>query len=245
MTAHKFMKLSIAALCLVAAAVLPWVGFHVNDAADKISESVAFTTSSIPEIVQREVSSAREEITSRIDTGIGVAEHQAIAARFDANKQIRLTRESIEAQMDAMRGTAEVAAGVSIKLADEHAKAIESRMDRATLIFARSAAPFVSIADQIDAAAPDFLDCDQGKNHNCLLERYIGTARGIQQAAEAVGRAAPVLTADAEKIAGHVEHVSKDIERSVDHALEPKTKKRIMLELLIPTAAGFAAGRIF
>jgi hypothetical protein len=226
------------AACLITVAV---ISVRTMRTVQTVAAHVTATVDALPDLATSQIAMARGELMSRLDTGIGAAQHEIRATRGEATRQMALTRLMATQELDAFRESFDMAAVESLKLAHYHATEFEDRLDTSNLILAKTAGPIANTAVQIAEVAPLFLDCDH--NENCLFNRYVGTARGIEQAAEAVGRAAPTLAADTELITNHVAHIAGDVQRFADKAVEPKTKKRIALEVLIST--GMIGARIF
>lgn len=172
----------------------------------------------------QQIDGARADVSAKVDAALAVATGEIRATRTEASRQITLTRLAAVSEMEASQQDLDAAVVAALKLADYHASQVEDQIDTTNVMLARTLKPIAETADAVSAAAPD------------LLGEYTKTARGIDEMATAWGVAAPVFVKDTEKLEGHVDHIAGDVQKLTDHAVKPKTKKEILLELLVPAA---------
>lgn len=229
MTFRNFRDLSIGllAIALIAAAL------RVVESVEKAA--AAIDTASSGALTQ--IEGTRADLTKRLNA----AADELHATRGDIDQAVGLSLKLLDYHAGHVEETLDQTVVGALKLADYHALQVEKRIDTGELLAAEVVKPIADTAARVADAAPLFLDCDH--NADCVFNRYVGTARGIEQMAAAWGHAAPILTSDVEQVAGHVSHIAGDVQRVADNAVRPKSKKQILLESL--EVAALVASKFF
>lgn len=163
----------------------------------------------LPALVHQEVADARDQaiaaVTGELRGARADAVDQIAKTRAAAVGEIAQTRKALVIQVLDARLDLDQKIVAGLTLAHLHATEFEDRVDDTNKILMAAARPIVSVGRQIDTAAPLFLDCDH--NPDCLFNRYAGSSKGFEQAALAVGKAAPALTKSAADLVDHAERV--------------------------------------
>jgi hypothetical protein len=73
-----------------------------------------------------------------------------------------------------------------------------------------------NVLKQVDEAAPLFLDCDH--NADCLFNRYVGTSKGIERAAENFGQASEDFRKALPPVLGNVELITAKFVQTEDQS---------------------------
>lgn len=167
----------------------------------------ARTVQVLPAVVERQIEKQGAETQA--------AALRAIAqVRRDAIREIGVTRRDLLARVDVLTATADA------RLAGLHAT-VEANLQRANdsiaevSAVASGARPVLDnaakITAQVDDTLPLFLDCDH--NPNCVFNRYVGVAQGVERMARAWGEQAKPLSESATRIAANTDKTTANIER--------------------------------
>lgn len=97
---------------------------------------------------------------------------------------------------------------------DSQLTAAQTSLARTTAGAGAAVSGASEIERQISDALPLFLDCDH--NPDCVFNRYVGMARGLEKMSQAWG-------AEAKPISRHVEKTTEDVERIADKFTQPRS----------------------
>ena len=143
--------------------------------------------------VPGELAATRLMLAAEADLARVQAVVQVEAARKEAlalvDRQSTAWRKELAGQVEAIRTTFDNRAGELAPIADRVAAVVEGIRGDWKPVLEHAG----SVAGQVDAAAPLFLDCEY--NPDCVFNRYVGAAQGIETAARNVGVASGTLNA--------------------------------------------------
>lgn len=198
----------------------------------------------LPGQVDHQAMEARKELADKVDSALDAAmftlNQQGDATRLAAVRELRATREQLVGEIDSTRVQVAETVKASLALADRHAVAFENRLDETNGILSSTAKPIAGVVAQVNAAAPDFLDCDH--NPDCVFNRYVGVARATERSAIAIEKALPILTLEAEQTGQHVNRIAGSVDLFVQRVTAPQPLWKTILG--VARDAG-TAGRMF
>lgn len=177
--------------------------------------------------VNVQLNTTRAELSQQIvDTRLDLI--KTLNAEMNATRRLaalelektRLTiRESV-AVADTRLAAIQADANQQLTKIEEDANA---RLQDTNNIVADTLKPVNIVSSQIADAAPLFLDCDH--NADCLFNRYVGTARGTEKTAEALGK------------------IATDVSTLTHEITKPKPWYKVVLNYL--TAGAVVVARFF
>ena len=143
-------------------------------------------TRALPGAVSAELQATRTALVGQVAAVRGDLTGQIEAARKDllrrTERQVAALRTDVMGQATEIRTTTDRRVGDALGRVDATlAKVEELRGDLKPAI-----AHTASIAQQVDDAAPLWLDCEY--NQDCLFNRYVGASKGIERAAQSFGQ---------------------------------------------------------
>jgi len=145
--------------------------------------SATVTVARIP----AEIQATRAALTEETDAARRDLDRQIEGARRDllalAGHQGDALRSETLAEIAEIRRTADRRIGDTLDRADRALETVAGLRADLKPALDRSA----SIAAQVDGALPLFLDCDH--NPDCIFNRYVGAAKGIERASQNFGQA--------------------------------------------------------
>lgn len=146
-------------------------------------------------------------VDHRMQDALRLAGEEASATRTTLDRRLASIEQAARAEVRAASSPLSSAAE---RVADDVGQ-VTSDLSALTRNLDKSATQAASLTSQIAEAAPLWLDC--GHNPNCAFNRYVGTARGIEQTARALGEQAPQLTKSAAQIAESTRLTAANVER--------------------------------
>ncbi len=178
-----------------------------------------------------EIGNARADVKAEIGDALKIVDKQVSGVRLDVRQQVAGIRGDFT--------------GIVLQTLDNRVAGIQGDAVGQMASMNRSVSSLVSgvndtlkpireTAAQVNAAAPDFLDCysDGYGNANCLYNRYVGTSKAIEQAALAIGKEAPQMAKKADAIAGSAEGIAASVDTWVERLTAPQTLKQQLREWL-------------
>lgn len=167
--------------------------------------------------VQDELS---KQMTAVADNLVG----EVRASRIDAVHQITALRADLVQEADYARADLSETVAFGFNLVDTHATNVEKLI----------ATPLNSAGDALSEF--NVIEHDIRPQIGGLLGASKITMGETAQTLKIVRDAAPQFVRSQEKIAEHIEAITNDVAIITDKVVKPKTKKQVLLELLIPTA---------
>jgi hypothetical protein len=167
----------------------------------------------LPVAIVGEVRAARVDLTAQV-----AAARQDVLARSE--RQVAALRTDVIGQVATIGRTADRRIGDTLDRADAAlGKVEELRGDlKPTLDHAGS------VAAQVDDAAPLFLDCEF--NPDCLFNRYVGAAKGIENAAQNVGRTSADISGAVPGILATWGQIGANVARATDESAQTAAASR-------------------
>lgn len=167
----------------------------------------------LPGLMRFEVAEARDQVIAQIRGARADAVDQIAQTRTAAVGEIAKTRQVLVFETLDARSDLDEKVVAGLTLASIHASVFEDKLDDTNKILLATALPIASAAtqvkgvvQQVNDAAPLFLDCDH--NPDCLFNRYVGFSKGAEQSMIAIGKAMPGLAKNTEEITGHVDRIA-------------------------------------
>jgi hypothetical protein len=166
-----------------------------------------------------EVQATRADLTAQIE-----AARRDVLARSE--RQVAALRTDVIGEVAEIRKTADRRIGDTLDRADAAlGKVEELRGDlKPTLDHAGS------VAKQADEAAPLFLDCQF--NPDCLFNRYVGAAKGIESAAQNVGRMSTDVGAAVPGMLTTWSQIGANVARATDESAQTAAASRDFMKNL-------------
>lgn len=228
--------------------ILKILKFGLLGAITAVVCSLAVTTTGVveqlPDQLDRQAQMTRDMINSRIASAADLVAYtvqsEGESIRGSAISEVRAGRLALTSEVMGARIDVNDNLRAGLTIAHFHASQLEERIDDTNRILAAVALPVRNVAEQVDAAAPDFLDCDH--NPNCLFNRYVGIARGVEQSSLAIGKALPLLTTEAEQTGLHIDRIAGSVDLFVQKVTKPQPLWKTVLG--VARDAG-TAGRLF
>jgi hypothetical protein len=186
------------------------------------------TVTSLPKLVDARLAAVEKDAFYRIDTAEDGVLNEVANARKDLSSQLNYQ----------VTGLREDLTGPVLHTLDARLASIQSDANRQLTVtnktLADTAIPLASAAKQVNAALPDFLDCqltDYGVgNKNCLYIRYGDLSSSLDRTLSAVAKAAPDMVANADKIAtssagvaASADATGKEVTKAAQNFNKPQT----------------------
>jgi hypothetical protein len=167
------------------------------------------------------------ELPSRVDDRAAKIEQDLSAQISGATKAIDVRIGKALGIVDRRTGDALAVTRTAVADADIQLAGIRSDVNGQLTALNTTAslavAPIAGLAQQANDAAPLWLDCEF--NPDCAFNRYQGTAKAIERAADAVGKEAPLMTGKADAIAGSFQRIADAGDKWIERLTAPQTWK--------------------
>jgi len=212
---------------------------------------VFFMPGQIGGIVRSEAEKTRAEVLGVVDYRMAAVQastvDQVAGVRHDMTTELNATLMRVDdalALADATETDVNKQVTSISVMADRRLAAIQSDTNKQLTAISGKVdqvlKPAGAAASQINAALPDFLDCqiteDGVGNKGCFYARYNDLSSEMDQTLLAVARAAPEMAENAKSISGSADHISADVSSYVHDLTMPQTKMAAIRSWLITIA---------
>ena len=182
--------------------------------------------------VSSQVATTRDMLAGKMDRIVSIADSLPERAIPPILSEVRRQGDRITDKADARLASAQSDARDAVFLmagsVDSWLSGVLADLRPALSGAAETTAHLSSIAAQVDAAAPLYLDC--GYNPDCAFNRFQGASKAVEQMAQAGAAAAPKIVVSAESLAASSAAVAADAKKEADALTAPKSVKRQILD---------------
>ncbi len=202
-SALKCIALSLLCAMLLGLTVLVWrLPKMINQQADAMRTSLIAEVSIAESDASRRLADAIAEVhaaTAAADQRTGEALGIIRSTASRADEQISAMRADIDSELTGLNDSTAMFARAYSALPGD----LDKRLGETNRTLAETMKPVRETAQQIDDAAPLFLDCDH--NPDCLFNRYQGVSKSLEQ------------------VGGSSEAIAGDVRREADQLTKPQS----------------------
>ena len=214
--------------------------------------SVDSVVSALPKQVDARVESIQRDVNRQLFLAITDANNRINGALTVVDQRTGQALKIVDNRSAALVDIGGGGIAIVAKVADHAENDINARLEDTNKILADTTKPVTEAAQQINAALPDFLDCqltDDGVgNKGCLYARYNDLSSSLDRTLSSVAKAAPIMTADAEKMADasvvtseSVAATSVEVTKAATNFNKPQTKMQAFRSWLLTLARVYGA----
>lgn len=218
--------------------------------------SVNAAVVALPNQVDQRIASAQKDLTGQVskavvDVNNRIAESLAIMDQR-SGQALKIvddrTAEIVGPLVDPKVGVIAVAGGLLTQTESD----LNERLTDTNKILSDTAKPITESAQQVNAALPDFLDCQYDEtgigNKNCLYVRYGDLSSSLDRTLSAVAKSAPAMADDVKKMADSsvvtsdsVAATSVEVKKAAQNFNKPQTKMQAFRSWMLTAARIFGA----
>ena len=214
--------------------------------------SVDAVVVAIPKQVDARVESIQMDVNRQLSLAITDANNRVNGALTVVDQRTGQALKIVDDRSAEILAQSNDAVTILDKVSTQTESDLNARLEDTNKILADTAKPMGEAAKQVNAALPDFLDCqltDDGVgNKGCLYARYNDLSSSLDRTLSSVAKAAPIMTADAEKMADasvvtseSVAATSVEVTKAATNFNKPQTKMQAFRSWLLTLARVYGA----
>lgn len=163
---------------------------------------------------------ALAEIARQGDETRAAAEALASRIEADARAEIAAIRRDLMKRADAGIAIADKRLVSVEALLDARSRQVVDQVHQVNTTLASVAKPTAELIQQIDEAAPLYLDCEG--NPSCAYNLFQGTAKALERTSQAIQKSVPGLLETAQVTNEHLAGVTGDVHKATAKFVAPK-----------------------